>query len=143
MSAGHDILGHPGGGHESAGHESRDASVRMVLVILAGLAASVLAVAVIVYGIFWYMADHPLSTAPPNPMAVPVQIPPAPRIDDHPWTELKDLHGYEDTILSTYGWTDKNKGIVRIPLDQAMQMEMERGFPTRPEASSKTGAQKK
>ena len=59
------------------------------------------------------------------------QIPPAPRVDDHPAVELKELHRYEDTFLNTYGWTDKQKGIVRIPIDQAMELQLKKGFPTK------------
>lgn len=132
---------------EHAGHELKDANVRPIVIVLAGLAVSVAMVGLLVYGIFWYMADHPVNTARPNPMAEPVQLPPPPRIDTIPGSELKKLHTYEDEILSTYGWTDPNKGIVRIPIDQAMQMELERGFPTSPAAAAtgaaKTGAVKK
>ncbi|HML18942.1 MAG TPA: hypothetical protein VK419_18045 [Bryobacteraceae bacterium] len=130
-----------------AGHESKDANPRPIVLMMLGLAISVAIVIGLVYAIFWYMADHPLNTARPNPMAESVQIPPAPRIDTIPGAELKQLHSYEDEILSTYGWTDPNKGIVRIPVDQAMQLELERGFPTRPAAAgteaARTGVVKK
>jgi hypothetical protein len=59
------------------------------------------------------------------------QIPPPPLINDHPAIELKDLHKFEDSLLDTYGWTDKQKGIVRIPLDRAMQLQLQKGFPTK------------
>ena len=121
-----------------AGHESKDANVRFIVLVLLGLGISVAIVAAMVYGIFWYLADHPLNTARANPLVESVQIPPPPRIDVHPGAELKDLHNYEDEILSTYGWTDPKKGIVRIPIDQAMQLEMEKGFPTQP--SNQSGA---
>lgn len=122
-----------------AGHESQDARVRPIVMVLAGLAVSVAIVGALVYGIFWYLADHPLNTAPSNPLVESVQIPPPPRIDTHPGAELKELNTYEDNILSTYGWTDPKKNIVRIPLDQAMQIELQRGFPTAPGAQ-KAGA---
>jgi hypothetical protein len=49
--------------------------------------------------------------------------------------EVKDLRAQEDRLLSTYGWTDKKAGVVRIPIDRAMQLQMERGFPIRKEAA--------
>lgn len=125
-----------------AGHESKDANVSFIALVLLGLAVSVAIVGVMVYGIFRYLADHPLNTARQNPLIESVQLPPAPRLDTHPGSELKDLHTYEDKILSTYGWTDINKGIVRIPIDQAMQLELQRGFPTSAQGA-KTGAAKK
>lgn len=120
-----------------AGHESQDAKVRPIVLTLAGLAVSVGLVALMVYGIFLYLADHPLNTARPNPLSESVQqVPSLPQLDTHPGAELKQVHGYEDSILSTYGWTDKQKGIVRIPIDQAMQLELQRGYPTRPAAAA-------
>ncbi len=116
----------------ATGHENRDASVRSIVWTLAGVAAGAALSFLLVYGIFWYLADHPLTTAPPNPMAVgDQQIPPSPIINDHPAVELKDLHQYEDSLLNTYGWTDKQKGIVRIPIDRAMQLQLQKGFPTK------------
>lgn len=120
-----------------AGHENKDASVRPIVLILVGLAVSVFIVGLLVYGIFSYLADHPLNTARPNPLAESVQqVPSVPQLDTHPGAELKQVHSYEDSILSTYGWTDKQKGIVRIPIDQAMQLELQRGYPTRPAAAT-------
>ena len=54
---------------EQTGHEVEDAHVLPVVVTLAGLAVGAMLVALLVYGIFRYLADHPLSEMPPNPMA--------------------------------------------------------------------------
>ena len=37
------------------------------------------------------------------------------------------------TMLNSYGWVDKNAGIVRIPIDEAMKLTLQRGLPSRPE----------
>jgi hypothetical protein len=119
----------------AAGHETEDASVPGIVYAGVGLAVGSLIVALIVYGVFQYLANQPLTTAPPNPLAETDQqrIPPPPRIEEHPAIELKDLHAEEDQILKTYGWTDKSAGIVRIPVERAMELQLERGFPTRKE----------
>jgi hypothetical protein len=65
------------------------------------------------------------------------QIPPAPRIEEHPAIEIQELHSAEDQTLSTYGWVDKKKGIVRIPIDRAMELQLQRGFPARKETLQK------
>ena len=123
----------------ASGHETEDASVPGIVYAGVGLAVGSLIVALIVYGVFQYLANQPLTTAPPNPLAETDQqrIPPAPRIEEHPAIELKDLHAEEDQILNTYGWTDKSAGIVRIPLERAMELQLERGFPTRKETPPK------
>ncbi len=76
-----------------------------------------------------------------NPMAETdrQQFPPEPRLETHPAMEMQELHTQEDRILNTYGWTNKPLGIVRIPIDQAMQMQLQRGFPTQ---SAKQAAKK-
>jgi hypothetical protein len=127
---------------DAVGHETRDANVRDIVITLACLAVGAGLVCLLVYGIFRYLADHPLATAPPNPMAETGrrQFPQAPRIEEHPAIELRDLRSQEEKILSTYGWTDKGTGIVRIPIDRAMELQLQRGFPTRP-AAKKEGKQ--
>lgn len=124
------------------GHETRDASIRLVVITLGFLAVGAAAVFFLVYGIFAYLAAHPLATAPPNPMSQTTQpqFPPEPRITDHPAIEIQQLHAEEDSILSTYGWTNKNDGIVRIPIDRAMELSLQRGFPTRPAANQAKAA---
>jgi hypothetical protein len=124
--------------HPQFTHETEDASVRAIVITGAALAVGAAIVFFLVYGIFSYLEDHPLNTAPPNPMAETAgpQIPPAPRIDDHPDIEIRELHSQEDQLLTTYGWTDKNAGTVRIPLDRAIELQLQRGFPVK-EAAKK------
>jgi len=84
------------------------------------------------------LETHPETSAPANPMsAEESQIPPAPRIEEHPAIEIQQLHAQENSILSTYGWTNKKAGVVRIPIERAMELQLKRGFPTRKEAPKK------
>jgi hypothetical protein len=120
------------------GHEGRDADIRPIVLTGIGLAVTVVVVGVIVYGIFRYLETHPATSVQPNPMALfDSQIPPAPRIEEHPAIEIQQLHTQEDQTLSTYGWIDKSKGIVRIPLDRAIELQLQRGLPTRKEPLQK------
>ena len=117
---------------ESAGHEIRDAKIGPIILIAAGLAITVAIVGVLIYGIFQYLGAHPAATVQANPMSAgDAQIPPEPRIEEHPEIEIQQLHAQEERTLSTYGWVDKKAGVVRIPIDRAMELQLERGFPTR------------
>jgi hypothetical protein len=119
-----------------AGHETQDAAIGPLAFTALGLALMVAAVALIIYGILQYLEAHPATTARPNPMAAEdSQIPPAPRLEEHPAIEIQQLRAQEDLTLSTYGWMDKKTGIVRIPIERAMELQLERGFPTRKEQS--------
>jgi len=120
------------------GHEQRDADIRPIVLTGIGLAVTVALVGLVVYGTFQYLATHPATGVDSNPMAVfDSQIPPAPRIEEHPAIEIQQLHAQEEQTLSTYGWVDRNKGVVRIPIDRALELQMERGFPTRKEPVQK------
>jgi hypothetical protein len=124
--------------HSLVGHEDRDADVRPIVLTGVGLALTVVLVGFVVYGILQYLASHPATSVQSNPMGVfDSQIPPQPRIEEHPAIEIQELHAQEDKTLSTYGWMDKNKGVVRIPIDRAMELQLQRGFPTRKETLQK------
>jgi hypothetical protein len=124
---------------EAKGHETEDASIRGILVAGAGLAVGAVIALFIVYGIFQFLSTQPVTTAPLNPMAETSvqQFQPAPRLEDHPAVELKELHSKEDSLLSSYGWTDKMAGVVRIPIDRAIELELQRGLPVRKEPAAK------
>jgi len=114
------------------GHETRDGSVRGIVITGFAIALVTALVGFITYGIFRYLASRPLSAALPNPMAVTEpQVPPVPRVEEHPQLELQQLRTQEDQTLSTYGWVDKKEGIVRIPIERAMELQLQRGFPVR------------
>ena len=40
----------------------------------------------------------------------------------------------EEQTLNSYGWVDQQAGVVRIPIDRAMDLLAQRGLPTRPQA---------
>ncbi len=77
----------------------------------------------------------PVVIVPANPLAETDinNFPPTPRIEEHPATEIGELAFAGRRILSTYGWMDKKAGMVRIPIDRAMELQLERGFPARKE----------
>ena len=41
------------------------------------------------------------------------------------------MRAAEEKELTTYGWADEEKRAVRIPIDQAMKLLVERGLPAR------------
>jgi hypothetical protein len=59
------------------------------------------------------------------------QIPPAPRLQQHPITDLHALQQREDSLLLNYQWIDRAHGRVRIPISRAMTLLAERGLPVR------------
>lgn len=70
------------------------------------------------------------------PMAVnqAPRLPAAPRLQQMPSQELYNFRTRENEELHSYGWVDKNAGIVHIPIEDAMRMTLERGLPSREDA---------
>ncbi len=42
---------------------------------------------------------------------------------------LAEFRAQEDALLTSYGWIEKDKGIARIPIDEAIRIVAERGLP--------------
>ena len=73
----------------------------------------------------------------PDDVYVPRNQPllqPFPRNDrgptqDTPVTDLKQMRAGEDQKLHTYGWVDKQTGVVHIPIEAAKKLAVQRGYP--------------
>jgi hypothetical protein len=50
----------------------------------------------------------------------------------HPLEEMKELRANWETQLKSYGWVDEQNGIVRMPIEDAKKLLLQRGLPTRP-----------
>jgi hypothetical protein len=89
----------------------------------------------IVYGTFWLFEGQARSAnaaAEKYPLAVGQhREPPAPNLQKQPFKDIYELHLGEAAKLGSYGWVDKEGGIARIPIDRAMEVMLERGFPAR------------
>jgi hypothetical protein len=116
--------------HNGAGHEHREADPRLIVETIIGLTISVIVVCVIVWGIFvLFQKTSPEEQR--SPVALAPQLPPGPRVEEHPAEELRVLHAREDYLLNTYGWVDQKAGAVHIPIDKAMD-EVVGKLPMRP-----------
>lgn len=133
-------LPHQGGAPHGTGenpevhHETSDVNIRAILGFGAGLIVMAIGIHFIVWLLFGYFASREAQRIPPDyPLAVSQRerMPPEPRLQTAPREDLRDLRSSEDELLATYGWVDRNAGIVRIPIDQAMRLTLERGLPTR------------
>lgn len=120
-----------------AGHELTDAPVRPIVLVGGAIALITAVVFGLSIGVFRFFSERP-AEAPPNPMAAEApQFPPAPRIQVEPSIEYQQLRAQEDQILSTYGWVDRKAGTVRMPIDRAIDLQLQRGFPVSKEAPKK------
>lgn len=59
------------------------------------------------------------------------ELPPEPRLQVDPILDIQALRAAEKKVLETYGWIDKSAGVVRLPIERAIELTAERGLPTR------------
>ncbi|HSO74811.1 MAG TPA: hypothetical protein VLU47_08235 [Blastocatellia bacterium] len=50
---------------------------------------------------------------------------------DHPLVEMERVQKEESEKLNNYSWIDEKNGIVRLPINEAKKLLLERGLPTR------------
>ena len=55
------------------------------------------------------------------------RLPPAPRLQQFPRTEMYEVRRDQDAKLNSYGWVNKDAGTVHIPISDAMKLVLQRG----------------
>lgn len=82
----------------------------------------------------------PQVTLPPPGWAISFKQPQAPgaqpALQTNAVQDLQQFRASEETKLRSYGWVDKNAGVVRIPIERAMDLIAAQGLPVRPQAQS-------
>jgi hypothetical protein len=138
------------GNHEMSdhgGYEHEDLSPRGVIYFMIGLGVVVIVIYFIVFGMYRFLDTYEKAHQPAmSPMVTPqndtrtithadTQVFPQPRLEENERMQLRQIIEDEDRKLATYNWVDKDKGVVQIPIDRAMDLIVERGLPVRPESA--------
>jgi hypothetical protein len=114
--------------------EDSDVNVPAIFGFSAGLTALTVAACLAVWLLFVYLDRREAPAAPSGyPLAAGQQmrLPPEPRLQVTPRQDLRDFRAREEELLNSYRWVDKNAGIVRIPIAEAMKLTVQRGLPAR------------
>jgi len=120
-----------------SGHEISDISPLRVALTGLALAAVIAATMLAAYGLFYLFHGSENRARPaPSPLSYAPEPVPEPRLQAEPGEELKALRADEDAALKSYGWIDQEKGVVRIPIDRAIDILAERGLPARASKSA-------
>ena len=114
-------------------HEESDVNIGAILGFGAALIVAAVLIHLLTYVLFRYFEsrearrvtpEYPLAAAQAN------RVPPEPRLQTDPREDLREMREKEDALLESYGWVDKNAGVVRIPIDEAIRLTLERGLPS-------------
>ena len=84
-------------------------AVAMLLVVASGTA-------------YLLLGGFRIARAPERPAAAPVSGGDAfPRLQDLPAGDLAQYRREKSAELESYGWVDRSRGVVRVPIEQAMR----------------------
>ena len=115
-------------------HEESDVNVRAIL----GFGIGLLVVAVVVHVFLWWLlgvykrqAERSQTQVYPLAAGQQEQLPPVPRFQENPQQDMRELRAKQKALLEGYGWVNRDAGVARIPIEEAMRMVVERGLPTR------------
>lgn len=128
--------------HGSEGYERSDADVRSLSRFGVSLA---LLIALVMWGMvhtYNFFAKRESLGPPASPFENQRQLPPPPHLQPQPATDLKRYCEIEQQELTTYGWVDQQNGVVRIPVDRAMEMVLQKGLPARPAEAAESSVTK-
>jgi hypothetical protein len=125
--ASHAEAGH--GGPPAPGYEARDANTGAVLGFLVCQFLVLVLILLGTWKLFRYYAVAEQQPAPASSFAGVRQIPSEPELEVHGREDLLKIYGMQQQELETYSWEDRKAGTVRIPIERAMDLLLQRGLP--------------
>ena len=104
-------------------YERTDIESRGIAWLAGGLAIVVVITPLLMPFVFPQSMQHRSPSAPPALNAD------APQLEITPRDDLQRFQSSEAQLAQSYGWIDRSKGTVRIPISRAMQLLAQRGLP--------------
>jgi hypothetical protein len=122
------------------GHETTDVNVWAVGKFAIGLVIVCVVSIALLFGLLKYFQSRE-ETSVANTVE-PTKMFPQPQLQKTPIPDLKAIRAEEDKLLNGYAWVDQPKGVVRIPVDRAIEVLAQRGLPSRGEVAASKEVQK-
>ena len=120
--------------HHAGAHEKRDVAYPPVVLTSLVIAALVLLSFVTMWWLLNFMTAQEIAgQGQMNALTTAArrELPPEPRLQVDPILDIQALHATEKKVLESYGWVDQSAGVVRLPIERAIELTAERGLPTR------------
>jgi hypothetical protein len=112
---------------EEPPYEKGDVHFRGVLIFAVALVVGVVLTLVLVGGMIAVLAQQSPSSIRASPAGTPSVAPPPPVLQAQPWEDLRRYREEQSRLLLSYAWIDRKAGVVRIPIERAMELVIERG----------------
>ena len=137
--------------HETYEHE--DWVAANVLYFLLALAVATVVALFVLKGVYAFLDRHERASQPAvSPLVqnvpedtrhvapgYPQAVFPSPRLEEDERGQLNGIRMQEENTLYSYGWVDEKAGTVRIPIDRAIDLLVQRGLPVHsPGSASQT-----
>ena len=135
--------------HADEGFERQDLTAQAVFGFLLSLVLGGVIVYFVIWGLYHFMdARQRERQRSQSPLVKQVETDtrlvspddikkfPPPRLERNERIEINDFRLKEEQTLNSYSWVDEKSGVVRIPIERAMQLLVQRGLPTTPRAGT-------
>lgn len=111
-------------------HERRDVNVGVLFWLAALFVLAGLITVLVVGGLFRYLTlEHDRQNPVPSALATERVEFPLPRLQVSPPADLEKFRAEEERELHNYAWIDRAQGVVRLPIDRAIELLAARGLP--------------
>lgn len=114
------------------GHRVHDPSAKWLFIIVGGLFLVGLCLQFILAGMLHLLKHQPPSSDAWHPRRLAAApAPPGPRLQLSPAADLKGFRAREEAELNSYGWLNRTTGVVRLPIERAMELVLQQKLPVR------------
>lgn len=114
------------------GYETTDVRIAGVLWTALGLTVTLLIIgAAVAIAVVLLRHPGPTGRSAPTEIETTSLTPPEPRLQVEPMRDAAELHTQAEQVLHSYGWVDRKGGIVRIPIERAERLLVDRGWPSK------------
>lgn len=125
-------------------HEDSDVNIKSLGIFLAGLAITMVVTGAIVVWLFdVFLKEAEEADVSPSPLAESGESapPPGPLLQIAERLDLRLHRESQEKLIHETGWIDRDRGVVRIPIERAIELTAERGFPDWPPVAQGVAAE--
>lgn len=125
-------------------HEGSDVSIKSLGIFLATLAITMVITGAIVVWMFdLFLKEAEEADVPPSPLAQSSEPapPPGPLLQVAERLDLRLHRESQEKLIHETAWIDRDRGVVRIPIERAIEITAEQGFPDWPPVAQGVAAE--
>lgn len=112
--------------------EKTDVRSRPMIIFMFAVLVALVIVNVVIGAFDYFLFKRSQRLDKPRSRLVTEQaLPPEPRLQASPKGDMDRLLAEENEMLTSYGWANRKEGLVRIPIERAMDLVSQRGLPTK------------